>query len=634
MKKYFWLIAALAALSAIIVAGVLFFMLRSQTVASNNIQDSRPKTQDAIPLYDVRGTRYDPETMPASKLNLPLDADSPELLNLAFTAERDYIINPQSRIILIPHHLVAAREIANLLKASPKTQTIYFLMPDHFSQSKTCAAISDANWDAYAGRINTNPQIVANLTASSTLFSLDNSIFAREISFKALAPYLAKAYGEDVRIIPITVSANCSVADRQVIASLLYAELAKDPQSILISTVDFSHYQPAEVADFHDELAADVILGLADLEADKVELDSATALAITLKVARSLGLGDVVIHDHTNSLKLAKAIVSQDSTSHFFVSFSPGKIATQQKLTLMFFGDTMLDRTVATRSRSAGNLAYPFELIKGAEDRFMYGQDAIIANLEGSVTAVRRAPDKGDVDFAFDPKVAEMLKTAGITAVSQANNHTLDQGRAGAEESRKLLTEAGVITFGDQVKDDTASSLAVIESRGQKVALLGFNNTDNPLNKADAETAIKTAYEQARYVVVCMHWGNEYQSNPSMAQVELAHWFIDLGVDAVIGGHPHWMQSVEVYKDRPIIYSLGNFIFDQDWSRETNYGLVAGLVLGPENSDIYLFPIQINKSQPQILTGADRQTRLDRLANISNPALADQIKSGILKITP
>ncbi len=630
IKKYFWLFTAILALSVIVIAIFLYFISHNQINVFSQAQNLNLETQNAREPHNLKNYLSKSKTAPVSNLTLSLDPEDPELLDPAFAFERNYAVNSQSRIILIPYNLVSAREIANVLKASPKAQTIYFLMPDHFSQSKTCATISDANWDTYAGRININPQIIDRLTASSILFNLDNSIFAQEISYKALAPYITKNFGEQVRIIPIIVNASCTPADRQTIAGILSAELTNDPLSILISAVDFSHYPSAEVADFHDELAKDIILGLADLEVDKIELDSPSVLAIALKIARDLGLGSVEIIDHINSLRLAKASVATESASHIFASFAPGTIAQQEKVTLLFLGDIMLDRNVFARSKKSGDLAYPFAKIKGKENRFMYGQDAIIANLEGPVTSRRMAPDKGEVDFMFDPAYASILKDIGITAVSQANNHTLDQGRAGADESRKLLTQAGVTVFGDQVKDDVVSSLAIIESRGQKVALLGFNNTDNPLNKADAEFAVKSAYEQARYVIVNIHWGNEYQSNPTMAQVELAHWFVDLGVDAVIGGHAHWMQSVEVYKNRPIIYSLGNFIFDQDWSVETNYGLVTGLVLSPNGSNVYLFPIQINKSQPHLLTGLDRKARLDRLANISDSFLSDQIKSGII----
>ncbi len=326
--------------------------------------------------------------------------------------------------------------------------------------------------------------------------------------------------------------------------------------------------------------------------------------------------------DTQNAKQHAKAILPQ---ANIEVSDQPA-----DSVNLLFLGDIMLDRFVAERSRRAGTQKYPFLQIAGPENNFFDNFDTVVANLEGPVTSRRAAPDKGDVDFMFELGIAPMLKEVGIDAVSQANNHTLDQGRAGADESHKLLTEAGLTVFGDQVYDDATSSLAIIETQGTKVALLGFNITDNPLNYQDAEAALKSAYEQARYVIVYMHWGAEYQSTPNMSQIELAHWFIDQGVDAVIGAHPHWMQSIEVYNGRPIVYSLGNFIFDQDWSTETNYGLIASLSITPDVTEVYLHPIQLIKSQPHILEGDARQARLDRLSNISHESLKDQIKSGVI----
>ncbi len=322
-----------------------------------------------------------------------------------------------------------------------------------------------------------------------------------------------------------------------------------------------------------------------------------------------------------------KPIVQEPTNNQDSVEPSP---ASKDDIKILFLGDIMLDRFVAERSRRAGSQKYPFLKIAGSEDNFFANYDYVVANLEGPVTTRRAAPDKGDVDFMFDLGIAPLLKEIGIHAVSQANNHTLDQGRAGATESRELLTEAGLAVFGDQVLDDADSALTISEINGTKVALLGFNITDNPLDKPATESALKSAYEQARYVIVYLHWGAEYQSTPSMGQIELAHWFIDNGVDAVIGAHPHWMQSVEVYNNRPIIYSLGNFIFDQDWSTETNYGLIVGLNINPDRTEVDLFPIQIKASQPHILEGDARQTRLDRLANISHESLADQIKAGVI----
>ena len=90
------------------------------------------------------------------------------------------------------------------------------------------------------------------------------------------------------------------------------------------------------------------------------------------------------------------------------------------------------------------------------------------------------------------------------------------------------------------------------------------------------KTQISTATSSADLVIVTFHWGNEY-SLRSLHQQELAHFAIDSGADVVIGHHPHWVQEYEVYKNKPIYYSLGNLVFDQMWSEKTRKGLVVRL---------------------------------------------------------
>ena len=125
-----------------------------------------------------------------------------------------------------------------------------------------------------------------------------------------------------------------------------------------------------------------------------------------------------------------------------------------------------------------------------------------------------------------------------------------------------------------------------------------------------------------------MHWGEEYQDQPSTRQQTLAAWLIDHGADAVIGGHPHWVQGISSHNGKPILYSLGNFVFDQDWSQETNEGLAIGLLASDRETVIELYPVTIKKSQPRFLDGSDRTARLRDLSSISDASFAQQILGG------
>jgi poly-gamma-glutamate synthesis protein (capsule biosynthesis protein) len=293
---------------------------------------------------------------------------------------------------------------------------------------------------------------------------------------------------------------------------------------------------------------------------------------------------------------------------------------------VLFVGDMMFDRTVATRTKAANNPAYPFlKLPVGWFDTFDYA----VANLEGVVTDQRRAPEK-TLDFMFDPSVVGLLKQEGIDAVSQANNHSLDQGSIGYADSVRRLREGGLLVFGHQVADDSIA-MATTTVNGLRLAFLGYNTTDNQLDRRAAAEDIKQARAQADKVIVFMHWGIEYQDHPDPDSIELAHWLIDQGVDIVIGGHPHWSRGISLYKGHPIVWSLGNFIFDQDFSTETKNGLTVDLDFDAASTSIELMPVSIINSQPALLEGDAKAKRLDYLANLSDPDLRDQVRAG--KIT-
>ena len=335
------------------------------------------------------------------------------------------------------------------------------------------------------------------------------------------------------------------------------------------------------------------------------------------------------------TIKQISIVVPQTSETHkvdkTLEVATSSQIKIPDQVSLFFVGDMMFDRNVATRSHKAKSLAYPLAHVHDQKE-FFRGMDAVIGNLEGPVTDKRTLPDKGDVDFMFDPQIPFILKAAGFTAVSQANNHTYDQALAGAQVSKSNISKAGLISFGDQAKDDETDALSIIQSRGHKIALLGYDAYSHTPNKDEIARTIADARTKADYVVVYMHWGIEYQAKPNQKQIDLAHWLIDNGVDAVIGSHPHWMQSVEVYHGHPIAYSLGNFVFDQDFSAETDYGLTVELILNKQGSELHLFPVKITRSQPELLTGQERTDRLQHLASISDASLTTQIMQGVINI--
>jgi poly-gamma-glutamate synthesis protein (capsule biosynthesis protein) len=298
-----------------------------------------------------------------------------------------------------------------------------------------------------------------------------------------------------------------------------------------------------------------------------------------------------------------------------------------KKVSLFVVGDVMLDRNVADKIRTAKDDGYPFRLI--ASDKRFSGADVRIMNLEGPVTDKRLPPEKS-IDFAFPSSHVAMLRAVGFDAASQANNHGWDQGASEADASRSRLREGGIVAFGDEVQEGSVS-LQMMRVRSRSIALVGFNETSNILDEK-AAASVMSAARGADTVIVFMHWGEEYRDHPTDRQKSRAAWLVDHGASIVIGGHPHWTQGIEIIKGRLIVYSLGNFVFDQNWSDETRKGLAIELSLSDNEIGIDLLPVWIEQSQPRFLEGEEFQSRLREISLISDVSLKDQIQQGRITV--
>lgn len=228
-------------------------------------------------------------------------------------------------------------------------------------------------------------------------------------------------------------------------------------------------------------------------------------------------------------------------------------------VTILFTGDVMLGRSVNTMIASHHDATWPFINVASV----MKTADITYINLENPFVTNCPPTDSGMI-FCSDPGNVAGLVSSGVDVASLANNHTLNYGKAGLEETISVLKSAGILP-------------AVI---GQKVSFVRGDYIYTFLSYNDVgEDALKnmSVYQKQSNEIVIMtfHWGNEYQSNPTVRQVTLAHLAIDNGADVVIGAHPHWVQSHEIYMGKPIYYSLGNFVFDQEWSAETKKGLAV-----------------------------------------------------------
>jgi poly-gamma-glutamate capsule biosynthesis protein CapA/YwtB (metallophosphatase superfamily) len=238
-----------------------------------------------------------------------------------------------------------------------------------------------------------------------------------------------------------------------------------------------------------------------------------------------------------------------------FLPIAGGKTVAADTLTVVVGGDVMLDRGVRSLIDLVG-----VEPLFADVAHVWDGADAVLVNLEGPVLIADHAdPAEKIYLFRFEPEWLRPLKQIGITHLSLANNHTLDHGLAGFQETIDHVESADLIPVTD------APDPVLVENGDITVAIFAANLLDSP----DVASQITEAVQRhsvtfpSDHIITYLHWGIEYQSHPDSAQVEIAHQLIYAGADAVIGQHPHVVQTIEHYQDGLIVYSLGNLLFDQ-----------------------------------------------------------------------
>lgn len=272
---------------------------------------------------------------------------------------------------------------------------------------------------------------------------------------------------------------------------------------------------------------------------------------------------------------------------------------------MTFAGDVMLDRGVEASVKK--NLEGDFSRLFDNFTMFQ-NDDISFINLEGPVSDVGYNVGS-KYSFRMDPQVLPKLKDAGVDIVSFANNHIGDYTAKAFVDTLKRLSDNGILFAGGGANYIEASTPTVIEKNNIKSCFLAYSDVGpnwmkatekNPgillLSDLNFSNTISSAKSVCDVLVVSVHWGDEYKPHTAR-QTKFARLAIDSGADIVVGHHPHVPQDVEIYNNKPIMYSLGNFIFDQSWSKPTMQGLVVQLKAYKDGSttDMKMFTTQQNK---------------------------------------
>ncbi len=212
-----------------------------------------------------------------------------------------------------------------------------------------------------------------------------------------------------------------------------------------------------------------------------------------------------------------------------------------------------------------GDWAYPFSLTA----EYFADDDMTFANLECSLTDSDNRTDK-TFTFKCGPEYANIMVEGNVEFVTLANNHVLDYGEGGYKDTKEALDAVGITYAG---RDEYA--LYVTES-GLRVGVyaLSFGTTTQIKEGMAALKAL-----EPDFIIAAMHWGDEGSYTVNNEQIKLAHACIDEGADFVYGSHPHTLQPYEVYKDKYIYYSMGNWTFGGNTDPRDNDTFILRLTL-------------------------------------------------------
>lgn len=278
----------------------------------------------------------------------------------------------------------------------------------------------------------------------------------------------------------------------------------------------------------------------------------------------------------------------------------------KEPVTLLFVGDMMADRGVRRKVERYydGDYTVLFKNIPQIAEA-----DISFGNLEGPIADPSIGRLRGSrFSFRMDPLFSDALRDAGFDVLSFANNHVGDYGESAVKETLRILEEKTIQVVGAGYTKAEAEDVVVFEKNGVRIGFLAFSDVGPEwmeatetragqliYRKKQAESLVRQADAKVDILFVSLHWGNEY-SPSHKKQSEIAYGLIDAGADGIVGHHPHVIQKIEWYKEKPVIYSLGNFIFDQYFSLHTMRGMVVRITIDPSTKHMILDPFMTTLS--------------------------------------
>jgi len=301
-----------------------------------------------------------------------------------------------------------------------------------------------------------------------------------------------------------------------------------------------------------------------------------------------------------------------------------GITITTATASIIITGDVFFDHTF-------GIADYPVEYPFARVQELFNKTDYICVNLETPVCESGVPQTDKKYVFHSKPGCIKSLTISGVDLACLANNHIKDQGNTGLEQTLEFLKANKIAYIGAGMSLKEARKPVITTVNGNKIAFLAYSNVYPSSFWATSSTTPGVAFshpnhikkdiaairEYADIVITIFHWGKEREAVPCETQKFLSQWAIKNGADIVIGHHPHIIQGVQTYRGKPVVYSIGNFVFSAPVEISRDAMLPRIIVENKKVREIQFYPIKIRQFQPRIAAGKEAEVIISTFTSLS-----------------
>lgn len=495
--------------------------------------------------------------------------------NLGYTPEQ---ISQKSwsgvQVAIIPHHMLTRAKVDEfyqlLQQEYPHPDRIVIISPNHFNYgSGALESIESAQDICFRGDcVSGIPYPGYRLYSSPFLLFDSGATWEHGIGehFGFIDTYFPGGW-----VMPVVLRRVLTPwKNEQNIADTISSFSGK---TLVLASVDFSHHVDESIARSHDALAVDVLSNGTLADFSKLEVDCRNCLAVAKLIANQSGQDFFSLYARTSVDSILRTRSDIENTSHILGTFSGSGTHTMTGV-FAFVWDTQIARGIAEFDRKRAvflphilrdfyerkNTSFP---LASKYNRIGIWFDYFVANLEATFDTEDCNTRGQGIILRMDRDNLKKLSNIGINMFNIANNHSDDCGEENFADMHRWFTSQQIDAFGDAKNGDEYTWTGFI--RGEKFAMVGVNGIETPVDWKKKIQNIENLTNSGYLVIANFHWGKEYSTGTTDVQERIAHDAIDAWARLIIWHHPHVVGPIEIYKDIPIYYSLGNFLFDQDF---------------------------------------------------------------------